>query len=130
MPFHDELLPHVERELDASRAARARGDQFAEWSSLERAHVLSQPSARLHLRVHLSMLAAAVRQRDVREIVGQLVRAAVAPIGSALGRFPGGNTGRARVPIALPMPVPPDLGAVFDAHGIRVEGATVAGRGR
>ncbi len=109
MSFRRTLRPHVTRELAAARAAWQRGDRAAAWQHLERAHILSQPSAWLHTRVHGSMLVAAVRARDVRELVGQLVRIAVAGIGSAAGRYPLGNTGRARVPLTAPMPVPPDL---------------------
>ena len=40
-------------ELDAARAARSSGDTSAEWTHLERAHILSQPmagAARAHAR--------------------------------------------------------------------------------
>jgi len=47
--------------------------------------------------------------RDPREVLGQLIRLAVAGVGSAIGRYPAGNTGRARVSLLAPMPVPADL---------------------
>jgi len=103
------LRPHVQLELSAARSARQRRDYQLVWQHLERAHVLSQPSARLHTRVHVSMLVTALLVMDVREVVGQLVRLSVAGVGSLLGRYPLGNTGRARVPITLPMPIPGDL---------------------
>src|SRR5262245_55067810 len=37
-------------ERDAARVARTRGDRAAEWRHLERAHILSQPKALLHVR--------------------------------------------------------------------------------
>ena len=120
------LRPHVATELTAARAARRAGDDGLTWSHLERAHILSQPSARLHMRVHVAMLFVAVAVLDVRELFGQLVRLAVAGLGSLLGRYPIGNTGRARAPINQPMPIPPDLQAILDdtaAGGVRKNAA-------
>lgn len=108
------LRPHVELELAAARTARRERDVARAWVHLERAHILSQPSARLHTRVHVVMLVVAFTAFDVREIWGQLVRLAVAGIGSLLGRYPLGNTGRARAPINAPMPIPPDLEQILE----------------
>jgi hypothetical protein len=55
------------------------------------------------------MLEVAWRERDRREAVGQVVRLLLAAPGSALGRYPEGNTGRATVPLTQPMPLPQDL---------------------
>ena len=60
------------------------------------------------------MLLAAVSALDARELVGQFVRLVVAGVGSLLGRYPVGNTGRARVPIAEPMPIPADLQVILE----------------
>ena len=109
------LHPLVHRELAASRTARRARDTIGAWRSLERAHVLSQPSAWLHTRVHLAMLALAFRARDSREIVGQVVRLTVAALGSWLGRYPIGNDGRARSPINQPMPIADELRAELAA---------------
>jgi hypothetical protein len=105
--------PAVARQLadDRARARRAlaAGDTAEAWRLLERTHILSQPWARPHVRSHVDMLRLAVRARDRREALGQLLRIAVAGPGSATGRYPLGNTGRARVSATLPMPVPEDL---------------------
>ncbi|WP_368041445.1 DUF3703 domain-containing protein [Streptomyces lydicus] len=42
------------------------------------------------------MLRLALRDRDVREALGQPLRLAVAGPGSAAGKYPDGNTGRTR----------------------------------
>jgi hypothetical protein len=55
------------------------------------------------------MLRLALASHDGHEAVGQLLRIVVAGPGSAIGKYPVGNTGRATVPATLPMPVPPDL---------------------
>ncbi len=109
------LRSHVSTELAAASSAFRDGDVAEAWRRLERGHILSQPSAWLHTRVHWAMLVLSVRVFDLRELVGQLVRLAVAGIGSTVGRFPVGNTGRARAPLTMPMPVPDDLAATLSS---------------
>jgi hypothetical protein len=96
-------------ELQLATDAAARGDHEVSWHHLERAHVLSQAYAWPHVWVHLRMLAAGWRRRDLGEVVGQLVRVVVAAPGSWLGRAPPGNTGGADVGIFAPMAIPEDL---------------------
>ena len=71
----------------------------------------------MHTRVHGAMLRLAIRQSDGKETLGQIVRIAVAAIGSFTGRFPLGNTGRATAPLMLPMAIPQDLTEVLAAAG-------------
>jgi hypothetical protein len=97
----------------AARQARAAGDTTGEWHHLERAHILSQPLAAAHVRTHVAMLGYGIRHRDRREITGQLVRLVVAGPGSAVGRYPLGNTGGADVNAVIPMPIPADLQTVL-----------------
>src|SRR6188474_759601 len=92
-------------ELAAAGSARTAGDTALEWHHLERAHILSQPLARPHLRTHAAMLGAARRRHDGREVAGQLVRLALAVPGSLSGRYPVGNTGGADVSAFKPMPI-------------------------
>ena len=89
----------------------------AEWTHLERAHILSQPLAGAHVRTHVAMLGAALRRRDPNEIVGQVFRFAVAGPGSLTGRYPVGNTGGADVSAFKPMPIPDDLRDLLDDTG-------------
>ncbi|HEX7168072.1 MAG TPA: DUF3703 domain-containing protein [Acidimicrobiales bacterium] len=96
-------------ERGQARAARAAGDQAAEWRHLERAHILSQPLAWPHLVTHAAMFAAAWRRRDARELAGQAARLLLAVPGSVSGRYPVGNTGGADVSAFRPMPIPDDL---------------------
>ena len=102
-------------ELTAARRARATGDPIRELHHLERAHILSQPFAGPHVRTHVAMLGFGIRNRDRREIVGQLARLVVAGPGSATGRYPLGNTGGANVSAVQPMTIPADLDAIL--HG-------------
>jgi hypothetical protein len=96
-------------ELDAARDARSSGDVSAEWTHLERAHILSQPMAGPHVRTHVAMLGAALRRHDRHELIGQLFRIIVAAPGSMTGKYPVGNTGGADVSPFAPMAVPDDL---------------------
>jgi hypothetical protein len=64
------------------------------------------------------MLSYGIRYRDRHEIAGQLVRLLVAGPGSALGRYPKGNTGGANVSAVTPMPIPADLQAVLAGRSL------------
>jgi hypothetical protein len=98
-----------------ARQAHTAGDDDEAWRLLERTHIVSQPWAWPHVRSHVDMLGLAVRTRNRREALGQLVRIVVAGPGSATGRYPLGNTGRATVPATKPMPVPDDLAELLAA---------------
>jgi hypothetical protein len=116
-----EIRKTINRKLTEAREARMFKDFDRCWSLLEDAHVLSQPWAWLHVRVHGSMFVTAVVQRDVREVRGQLTRIAVAGPGSLSGRYPTGNTGRARVPATQPMPIAGELAEVLQRAGQRID---------
>ncbi|MET3723734.1 DUF3703 domain-containing protein [Sphingomonas trueperi] len=103
-------------ELERHDASAAIGDTGAAWWALQRAHILSQSDLPLHLRVHWTMLGYAVRTGDLREVPGQTLRLALAPIGSLTRRIPIGNTGRSNVSAFEPMAIPADLRAAIDAE--------------
>ena len=113
--FHNRIRLAVETELDAARRAEQRGDAAAAFAYLERAHVLGQPSTRLHTRVHFLMLRWAIRQRDVGAAVGQIFRIAAAAMKTAFGWLPHGNTGGTKVGAFRPMLVAPELQRPIDA---------------
>jgi hypothetical protein len=102
-------------DLTAARDASHGGEVERAWELLEEAHVLSQPWAWPHVKVHAAMLALGWRTRDRREVSGQLLRIVVAGPGSLTGRYPEGNTGRASVSATQPMPVPAELRALLEA---------------
>lgn len=112
----DELRREVVRDhIERAREAMRRGDWERADALLERAHIVGQPSAVDHVRAHLWMLVCGWKQRDGREIVGQLWRLLVAGPASLTGRYPRGNTGRANVSAFVPMPIPSDLRELLDA---------------
>ena len=117
----EEIRTRLRQNLIESRQARKSKDYGRCWSLLEDAHVLSQPWALMHVRVHGSMFVTAIVQRDVREVRGQLSRIAVAGPGSLSGRYPTGNTGRARVRATQPMPITGELAEVLQRAGQRID---------
>ncbi|MGW0247446.1 DUF3703 domain-containing protein [Nocardia goodfellowii] len=95
------------------RAAETALDPAQRWIHLERAHILSQPEPWLHTANHIAMFVLAVRGRDRREALGQVVRIIAAAPASLAGLAPEGNTGRADVGLRRTMPLPPDLAALL-----------------
>ena len=102
------------QEWAQARAARCAGDHDRAFHHLERAHILGQGRAWLHVKSHLGMLRLGWQRRDWREVPGQLLRIIAAALFSRLW-VPAGNTGGANVSAFEPMAVPPDLQVVLDA---------------
>lgn len=115
--MHPRLQSAIEKEIQLAAQARAQGDLDAAFAHLERAHVLGQWHAGAHARAHLGMLRIGWHRRDVREIVGQLLRIPGGIIGSAFGRVPRGNTGGANVSAFRQMPIAADLAELLRLDG-------------
>ncbi len=113
------LRSAVDDALATAAQARLVGDVASAWAALERAHVLSQPILGPHLRVHGAMLDLAVATRNWREIAGQLVRLALAPLGHVTGRIPWGNSGRANISAFAPAPLAEDVAALYREAGVK-----------
>jgi hypothetical protein len=113
-PMPAAVTDRLGADLTSARVAARAGDEATAWVLLEDAHVLSQPWAWPHIKVHGAMLVLGWRTRDSREVRGQLLRIVVAGPGSLTGRYPEGNTGRAAVPATRPMPVPADLRSLLE----------------
>ena len=110
-----QVREHFETSLAQAKAA-VREARYAEaWPLLERTHVLGQAYTGPHVRSHWAMLVCGWRQRNAKEIVGQVARLLVAVPASLTGVLPVGNTGGANVPMTQPMPVPDDLRAILGA---------------
>ena len=92
-----------------SRHQYQAGDLGTAFALLERAHVLGQRDFRRHMSVHLAMLRVAWSRRDWSEVVGQLFRLALIPLGHLTRRLPRGNTGASNVSAFAPMAVSSDL---------------------
>lgn len=124
--MHPALSAAYRAERRAASVATSHGQIALAFHHLERAHVLSQRHAWAHARVHLEMLRLGARQRDAREVAGQVGRIVAAVLFSRIW-VPLGNTGRARVSAMRPMPVPTDLREVLacsDARSLAKEPST------
>jgi hypothetical protein len=55
-----------------------------------------------------------VKQKNVKEVLGQIPRLLVGGVKSFVGHIPVGNTGGANVPPLKPMEIPDDLAAIIN----------------
>lgn len=101
-----------QRESAWAASREAAGDLAGAWRAHELGHIVSQPYLGLHLRSHVSMLGLAWRTRNTAEVVAQLVRLALAPVGHALGRTPPQNVGTGRFGVMEQGTWPPELDPV------------------
>lgn len=101
------------RELVQYRSFIIAGDLRQAWHHLERAHIIGQSYPLEHTYAHWLMLKFGFAIKDPKEIIGQLPRLLVGGVKSFVGKIPLGNTGGANVPPLRPMPLPPDIEALF-----------------
>lgn len=111
--FSEQVAPYVESELASAEKARSAGDPQKEFNHFERAYVLGQESTYWHVKVHVLMLAWAIRNGSAREALGQLFRIIGAATKTAFGLVPQGNTGGANVSPFKKMPIEQDLAAAI-----------------
>lgn len=100
------------RETRLAATCEAKGDLAAAWRAHELGHIVSQPYLGLHLRSHAAMLGLALRTRNTAEVLAQLVRLALAPVGHAFGRTPPQNVGTGRFGVMEQGTWPPELDPV------------------
>ena len=113
MSMRPKLGQAYRAELDAAKASEAAGDLDRAFIHLERAHILGQRHTWAHAHAHLRMLRIGLRRRDLREVLGQLLRIPAALTKSRIW-VPRGNTGGSNVSAFKPMPVPVDLKPYLD----------------
>ena len=77
--------------------------------------MLGQTRLGLHWRSHTAMLRYALQLRDGSEVLGQLLRLALVPLGHLLQRLPLGNIGRAHVSALSPMATSADTAERINA---------------
>lgn len=111
--FYKNIKPYVDLELTLAKQARKQGDVRVEFTHLENAHVLGQASTLLHTKVHTLMLFWAVRQVNIKEGLGQVMRIVGAATKTAIGFIPTGNTGGTNVNPFKVLPVSPKLAAII-----------------
>lgn len=107
------IAPFIELELERARQAEALGDEVTGFRHLENAHVLGQASTRWHVKVHWLMFRWGLRQRDHREVVGQIIRIIGAAALTGIKGVPMGNTGGSNVSPVKPLPIKPELEVII-----------------
>ncbi|GAA4644842.1 hypothetical protein GCM10023115_28020 [Pontixanthobacter gangjinensis] len=108
------LREHYKKEMLGYQLSLIGGDLASAWTHLERSHILGHEYPFEHTCSHWQMLKFGVKNRDLREVLGQLPRLLVGGIKSFSGVIPRGNTGGANVSALKPMPVPAELKLILD----------------
>jgi hypothetical protein len=101
-------------EMQKAKEYYDQSDWENSFKRLERAHVLGQRNAISHSVSHWWMMKLALKQKNAKEIVGQIPRLLFGGLASLLGKVPIGNTGGANLGIMQPMIVPKDIQEIFD----------------
>ncbi|HBP18942.1 MAG TPA: hypothetical protein DEA08_14290 [Planctomycetes bacterium] len=112
--MHPELQAVFDAEMSQAREHFHAGQLDEAFAKLERAHVLGQRYVGAHTLSHVWMLRVGIKRRDLREILGQLVRIPSGALASGFGLAPTGNTGGTNVPALTRMPIADDLKPVLD----------------
>ena len=86
------------------------------WYHLERSHIIGQSYPVEHTYSHWLMLKFGFRQKDTKEVFGQIIRLLVGGWKSFIDHVPLGNTGGANVPPLKKMPIPNDINKLFEAQ--------------
>lgn len=103
--FTKNIRPFVLEEIREAVAEQHAGNAEKSFSHLENAHILGQESTYLHVLVHVRMARWAVRQKDLKELTGQILRIVGAATKTAIGLVPIGNTGGANISPFKPLPL-------------------------
>lgn len=107
------LRTAFEQEIALARQQLAVGELGTAFTHLERAHVLGQQNLVAHLRTHIWMLRVGWARRDFSEVMGQIARLLLTPLGHLTGRLPIGNTGGANISAFKPLPIAEDLAEIL-----------------
>jgi len=110
------LKEFYEDELNQYRSAMADGNLSKAWYHLERSHILGQSYPVEHSYSHWLMLKFGLRQKNSKEVIGQLIRLFVGGWKSFIDHVPLGNTGGSNVPPLKKMDLPSDLAHVLNKY--------------
>lgn len=103
-------------ELNLYRFSMQSGNLSQAWHHLERSHILGQSYPLEHTYSHWLMLKFGFRQRNVKEIFGQLIRLLVGGWKSFIDHVPLGNTGGSNVPPLKKIELPKDLAHILKTY--------------
>lgn len=107
--MHPNLRDFFDIHLAEAKRLMRDGKLRDAFSKLEIAHILGQRFVWPHTQTHFWMLVVGIRQRNLKEVLGQLYRLPFGAIGSAIDVVPTGNTGGSNVSAFRKMEIPTDL---------------------
>lgn len=113
LTFTRNIAPYVGKELALAARARRANHAAIEFKHLENAHVLGQESTYQHTKVHCLMLIWGLRQRNLREVLGQAFRIMGALSTTAIGLVPRGNTGGSNINPFAQLPLSQEHSAII-----------------
>ncbi|MFS4416019.1 DUF3703 domain-containing protein [Maribacter sp. 2307ULW6-5] len=115
----DGLKRHYLMELEQYRSCLQKNDSSMAWHHLERSHVLGQSYPLEHTYSHWLMLKFGFRQKNLKEVFGQLLRLLVGGWKSFIDHVPIGNTGGSNVPPLTRMKLPVELEEILGLYETR-----------
>lgn len=116
--FSKNIAADVQAEIALANKLEADGKPSKSFHHLENAHVLGQESTLWHVKVHFLMFLWAIRQRNIKEGIGQIVRIFGAATKTAIGFVPAGNTGGTNISPFKRLPIKPQhQAAILKAKG-------------
>ncbi|MDG6098763.1 DUF3703 domain-containing protein [Alteromonas sp. ZYF713] len=116
--FSKNIASDVQSEITLANELESAGKLSESFHHLENAHVLGQESTWWHVKVHVLMFLWAIRQRDIKECIGQIVRIFGAATKTAIGLVPAGNTGGSNISPFKKLPISPKhQAAIIKAKG-------------
>ncbi len=113
MGMGESLKKVFNQEMSLAKRCFSQGQFEKSFHHLERAHVLGQLYVVPHTRCHIWMLFVGIRTRNLKEVVGQLIRIPGGIVASALGKVPIGNTGGTNIKLTTTLPVPDEFRQVL-----------------
>lgn len=112
--MHKNLKAAFQQRLTSARQLHKAGAYDQAFAELEIAHVLGQQYILPHWQVHWAMLKVGFAQKSSKEVMGQIWRIILTPLGHLTGRLPIGNTGGSNVNAFQPMPISADLQSLLN----------------
>lgn len=107
------LQTAFKHEMQIAKSLYQQSDYPQCFHHLERAHILGQRDYIPHVTNHYWMLKVGLKQKNLKEVLGQILRI-IGSAGSLIGFVPLGNTGGSNVSPVKPMPIPDDLAHFFN----------------
>ncbi len=103
-------------ELSLYRSSFLNGHLNQAWYHLERSHIIGQSYPIEHSYTHWLMLKFGFRQRNTKEVLGQVLRLLVGGWKSFIDHVQLGNTGGSNVPPLKKMVLPTDIANVLSKY--------------